>query len=287
MQGINSILAVLLTCLLGQTALAVPPADRGIRFAPLPLLDERTLRGQFLPMLDYLSRRTQTAFQWVYLPRYEAVLQALAADRIDLAFLGPLPYLALSEDDRHFAPIVHFLESNGRHDYDCALVTFAPDGLGHVRDIRNKRIGLTQPYSTCGHFAVSLMLRRAGRDLEGEGNRYEYAGGHDKAILGVLRGTYDVAGAKRAIAERYTNLGITVIDRIGPFPGFVLVANNRTLSAQQRKRIRDALLTTDAATRSSWGEPLRNGAIAAEDKDFAALRNTLRGLPMPAPGGFR
>lgn len=198
-----------LVLIIGFCALGIKPlqAAESIRFAPLPLVEERTMRGQFLPMLDYLAQHTKMQFEWSYLPRYDDVLKALSEGKLDLAYLGPLPYVTLTEKDRHFEPLVHFLEKDGSHGYDCALVAFAPDALTRTADITGKHIGLTQPEATCGHFAVSVMLDRAGRSLDGEGNRYEYAGGHDKAILGVVRGTYDVAGAKLAIAKRYANLG--------------------------------------------------------------------------------
>jgi phosphonate transport system substrate-binding protein len=271
----------------GAQAWAAEPAAQPIRFAALPMVDERSLRGQFLPMLDHLARRTGLEFQWTYFPKYDDLLRALREDQLDLAYLGPLPYVKLTERDRRFESLARFLEQDGSQGYDCALVAFPPDGLTNARQIAGKRIGLTQPESTCGHFAVSVMLDRAGRRLEGDGNQHEYAGGHDKAILGVLHGRYDVAGVKLAIVRRYASLGIRAIDRVGPYPGFALVANARTLSPGRRGAIRDALLAASPEERGGWGEPLRHGAIAARDEDYARLRADLRRLEGGSKGKRR
>ncbi len=254
-----------------------------IKFTPLPMLGERALRSQFLPMLDYLTKQTKIQFHWTYIPDYDAVIDAQKRDEIDLTFLGPLPYVTLRQQDSAFEPLVHFRENDGSPNYNCALVAFGNEGPYRATDVINKHIGLTQPKSTCGYFAVSVMLARAGRAIDGQNNRYEYAGGHDKAIMGVVRGVYDVAGAKLAIAHKHARLGIQVIDQVGPYPGFALVANKRTMTADQRIAIRNALLTASRAERARWGDPMRNGAFSANDQDYEALRKDLRRLDGGVP----
>ena len=274
--------AILATFLASLPAKAVEP-DGTIRFTPLPMVGERALRSQFLPMLDYLTRETEIRFRWTYIPDYDGVISAQKNDAVDLAFLGPLPYVALTRQDPAFEPLVHFREKDGSRGYNCALVAFNSEGPYRTADVINKRIGLTQPKSTCGYFAVSVMLARAGRAIEGNGNQYEYAGGHDKAIMGVVRGAYDVAGAKLAIVRKHERLGVQVIDQAGPYPGFALVANKRTMAAEQREAIRDALLTASQTERARWGEPMRNGAFSAYDQDYEALRKDLRRLDGTTP----
>ncbi len=279
--------ALLLNPLAGKTAYAAAAAttttttatsSASLRFAPLPMVDERTLREQFLPMLGYLERKTGLHFRWQYIPEYQGILESLEKNRLDLAFLGPLPYVELRRKDAQVAPLVHFLESNGRASYECALVGFAPDGLNSPQTVENKRIGLTQAQSTCGPFAVSLMLKRAGRRLNGDGNQSFFADSHKQAILGVLQGRFDVAGVKLSIARRYAGLGIHVIDQIGPFPGFALVANQRTLTTAQMNAIRQALLEATPEERKSWGSPMRNGCVVAHDSDYDGIRQDLKRL---------
>ncbi|TCJ11934.1 hypothetical protein EZJ19_13280 [Parasulfuritortus cantonensis] len=254
-----------------------------IRFAPLPLVDEKTLRTQYLPMLDYLAAKTGDDYRWVYYEQYHDLLAALVDDKVDLAVLGPLPYAEISGRKGGFEALVEFLESDGKADYHCALVSFGPAGKLTLRDIRDKRIGLTQPESTCGYFAVALMLKRVGLAPDRDGNRFEYADDHTKAALGVLQGRYDVAGVKRNLADRYAHLGLTVIAEAGPFPAFVLVANSRRLSVAKRRAIRAAMLAADPAARAEWGGLIQRGTVPVQEELYEEVRRNLETVA-PIPG---
>ena len=83
--------------------------------------------------------------------------------------------------------------------------------------------------------------------------------------------------------RKHERLGVQVIDQAGPYPGFALVANKRTMAAEQREVIRDALLTASQTERARWGEPMRNGAFSAYDQDYEALRKDLRRLDGTMP----
>jgi phosphonate transport system substrate-binding protein len=263
-----------LVCLLFSTSVAAET----LRFAPLPLVDEKTLRADYLPMLEYLGKQTGDSYRWNFFPKYPDLLQAMILGEIDLAILGPLPYARLTARARYFEPLVQFREKDGRADYDCVLVVFGKDRALKLKDIKDKRIGLTQAESTCGYFAVASMLKQAGRGPDKDGNRYEYAGNHSNAALGVIQGRYDIAGLKRNQAEKYRSLDLHVIAESGPYPAFALVANTRTLTPDRRAAIRRALLSVDAATRAGWSEATRFGAVAASDADYADTRARIDAL---------
>lgn len=257
-----------LVCLLLSTSASAEE----LRFAPLPLVDEKTLRAEYLPMLDYLGKQTGDSYRWNFIPKYPEMLQAMIDGEIDLAILGPLPYARLTARARHFEPLVQFREKDGRADYDCVLVAFGKDRTLKLKDIKGKRLGLTQAESTCGYFAVASMLKQAGRAPDKDGNRYEYAGNHSKAALGVVQGRYDIAGLKRSQAEKYRSLDLHVIAESGPYPAFALVVNTLTVSPARSALIRRALLKVDEVTRSGWSETIRHGFVAASDADYADTR---------------
>lgn len=265
-------------CLLLFLLLSTATHAETLRFAPLPLVDEKALRAEYLPLLDYLGKQTGAAYTWSFYPKYPAMLQSLIDDQLDLAILGPLPYARLSARARHFEPLVQFREKDGRAEYDCVLVAYAADRALKLKDIKGKRIGLTQAESTCGYFAVASMLKKAGRAPDKDGNRYEYAGNHTRAALGVVQGRFDVAGLKRSQAEKYLSLDLHVIAESGPYPGFALVVNTRTVSPERRAAIRQALLGADVATRAGWGDAIKFGAVDANDASYNPTRQRIDAL---------
>ena len=262
----------ILCILFGLLCLSVIANADDIRFAPLPMLDESVLRAQYAPLLALIEQRTDENISWHYKSEYTDIIRALQEDKLDLAYLGPLPYLQLTDKASQFVPLVRFLETSGNTSYRCVLVVFGGDEPLSTDEIQGKRIGLTQAESTCGHFAVSLMLDRAGRSLFGDDNQFRYTGGHDTVAKGVLDGSYDVAGMKEAIALRYQPLDLKIIDYAGPYPGMALVANTRTLSEQRRNRIRDALLNAGEAIKQ-LKPPFNAGIVTASDADYDTLRS--------------
>lgn len=271
----------LAAAVLAINAFVATAAD--LRFTALPMLDERTLRARFAPLLNDLGEAIGETVSWHYFPQYEQVLQALEDGEVDLAFLGPLPYVELTDVAPHFEPLVHVREPDGNSRYFCALAVFGPDQPA-LRDLTTRRFALTQPLSTCGSFAVSVMLQRAGLALNRDGNRYRFTGGHDTAALAVLAGRADVAGLKSNVAKRYESLGLTIIAEAGPYPGFAFVVNTRTVAERVRAAIRAALLELGEQARAQGQWPSA-GMVGAADADYAdfradwhAVRTLIRGL---------
>jgi phosphonate transport system substrate-binding protein len=261
-----------------------------LRFAPLPLEDRKIIHEQFQGFTNYLSNTVKQQFNWVYLSDYADIIEQFSQERIDLAYLGPLPYVILKRKFPDAEPLACFREADGSPSYTCSLVTYGGSELA-LKDLKGVHIGLTQPYSTCGYLAVTQMLGPAGLSLDRDGNHFTYAGSHSAAALGVAQGKYDAAGVKTVIAERYAHLDLERIATSSHFPGFTLVANSRTLSPDTIAALRKALLALDPSGNpahkklmASWGKHIRSGAVPAEQCDYSGVDGTLDSLPWPIPG---
>ena len=288
------VLTVILSLFL-YTALnaASAEAQSELRFAPLPLEDRKIIHEQFQGFTNYLSDSLNQQFNWVYLTDYADIIEQFSEEKIDLAYLGPLPYVILKRRFPDAEPLACFREADGSPSYTCSMVTYGGSEL-KLDSLKGVHIGLTQPYSTCGYLAVTQMLDRAGLALDRDGNRFTYAGSHSAAALGVAQGEYDVAGVKTVIAERYAHLDLKTIATSSHFPGFTLVANSRTVSAETMAALRQALLALDPAgdpadkkLMESWGKHIRSGAVPAEQCDYSGVDGTLDRLPWPIPGSRR
>lgn len=281
---------LLTAALLSSVVVSIVAAET-IRFAPLPLEEPSIVHEQFGGLIDFLAEHTQTQIQWLSFPDYGDLITAFREGEVDLAYLGPLPLALLQRVHGDARPLGCFRDADGAPHYTCSLVAYGEDNV-FPNEIQGKRIGLTQPYSTCGWLAVSEMLHRAGRRLDGDGNSLAYAGSHSQAALGVVRGEYDVAGVKTEIAQRYAHLNLEPIAESQRWPGFSLVANMATLSAQQVARLRAALLELEDASQkpgmsrltTGWGNQVRNGIVAPEECDYSTVHSALARLPWPIPG---
>lgn len=267
--------------LLPGTALADDAPS--ISFAPLPMETPETVAGQWKPLLDELGRALGVSLRIEYSDSYATILDKFRSGKLDLAYLGPLPYIALKERFPAATPVVHFNEANGQPTYTCAIVALAERKL-HTRHLRGKQIALTQPLSTCGYLATDGLLRRAGNTLEQ--NRYRYLDKHDAVAIAVARGDYDAGGLKTAIAQKYLHLGLLVVAESPPLPAFALIANSQRISAARLNEIRDTLLRADTRSRASWGDNIRHGITPANDKDYDAVRQLRGRADIPEKGNF-
>ncbi|PID39435.1 MAG: ABC transporter substrate-binding protein [Proteobacteria bacterium] len=259
-----------------------------LRFAPLPMQNRETVVKQFRPMTSFLEKKLSTTIVYEYSDGYADLLEKFLQKKIDLAYLGPLPYVELRRSYEQAEPLVRFKEKSGNTTYTCSLVTF-PDAFFDPYVAEHRKIALTQPLSTCGYLSVSGLLRERGSSLED--NAYRYVGKHDAVALSVLQGQFDAGGLKTAIAGEYTHLGLQMVAETPPLPAFALVGNTATLKADQMARIRRLLTDLDPAGKdkamlASWGKNIRYGAVMASDDDYRSVRTLLRDTKIPKKGNF-
>jgi phosphonate transport system substrate-binding protein len=272
-------------------ALFLTPATlqaRVLVFAPLPMENREAVLKQFMPMVRYLQQTLGHEVRFDYSDSYAELLSKFRQGAVDMAYLGPLPYVSLKAGDEHATPLVHFNEASGEPLYTCAIVALADSNidLGHME---NRKIALTQPLSTCGFLAASGLLREQGSDLAK--NFYRYVNKHDEVAKAVVRGEFDAGGLKTAIGEKYAHLGLTVLAETPPLPSFGLVGNAQTMAPEEMDAIRAVLVGLDPrgkdkALLKSWGENIRYGAVPAKDEDYEPVRKLLGSASIPETGNF-
>lgn len=265
-----------------------PLHARTLVLAPLPMENRETVLKQFMPMAAYLRQALGHEVVFDYSDSYGEILEKFRQGRIDLAYLGPLPYVSLRKVCADAEPLVHFREANGEPSYTCAIVAEADRGLD-LEGLENRKVALTQPLSTCGFLATNGMLRERGSSLSR--NLYRYLDKHDEVAKAIVRGEFDIGGLKTAIGRKYEHLGLKILAETPPLPSFALVGNAATLSTQERDAIRQALAGLDPSGRdremlSSWGENIRYGSVPASDAEYDPVRALLGADPIPESGNF-
>ena len=261
---------------------------RPLVFAPLPMESRETVLKQFMPLAAYLSEALGREIVFDYSENYDQILEKFRNGKLDLAYLGPLPYVSLRAVDDKVEPLVHFKEASGEPLYTCAIVAVADRKLDLGR-LEKRMVALTQPLSTCGYLSTNGLLRQRGSALSR--NLYRYLGKHDEVAKAVVRGEFDLGGLKTAIGRKYAHLGLAILAETPPLPSFALVGNTQTLTSDEREAIRDALVRLDPAGRdremlATWGENVRYGAVPGKDADYDPVRGLLDREPIPQSGNF-
>ncbi len=254
-----------------------------LRFAPLPMENREAVYKQFEPVRVYIEKITGQKVVFKYFDKYCYLLEDFINGGVDLAYLGPLPYVELRNNYSNVEPLVTFREASGKNGYTCSLISL-PENKINLSTISGKTIALTQPLSTCGYLSVNGLLEKHGSCLKE--NNYRYLGRHDAVALAVVRAEFDIGGVKTAIAHKYAHLGIQILEETKPLPGFALVSNNNTITPKLTATIRSAFAALepegkDKEMLSTWGKKLANGAVPATDEQYDIIRSLLGNVIIP------
>lgn len=256
-----------------------------LRFAVVAGQDRQATIREFMPLLDAIRHSTGQPTRLVMPDNFEQLIDAVAVNQVDLAFVGPLPYVLLRQRHPDTELLLRFREADGSLTFRCALVAFRGDQV-RLAKLQGPLVGLPQPLSTCGPLAADGLLRKhAGIGLQQA--RPRFLGHHGNVALATLAGEVTIGGMSETIAHQYAGLGLEVLARSEPLPGFALVVNRATLDAGRIAELRQSLLATPAAVYRGWGPMIRHGMVAeASDADYDAVRALARAARL-LPEGAR
>ncbi|MDY6848649.1 MAG: PhnD/SsuA/transferrin family substrate-binding protein [Geoalkalibacter sp.] len=250
-------------------------ARQTLTYTPLHMVGARKVVADSRPMLDFLEERLDLEIELHYEKVNADVVRAFQQGRIDLAEIGPLPYVALRELYPQAQALLFFVEPDGSTHYTCALVTAfdGPESMTEVKKIAHIPLATTQQLSTCGPLSTGYLLHKHGVDPQTAS--FEILGNHEAVALAVIRGEYPLGGIKTHIARRYFSLGLRVLDETPPMPAFALVANRKTVDEETIDAIAEALLAASRDQRTEWGVA-RRGFVRAHDDDYRSMRRMLQ-----------
>ena len=266
-----------------QTLILFASENSTLVFAPLPMENKETIYKTFAPLTNYLSQTLHVNIQYDFSDSYEIFLAKITNGQVDIAYLGPLPYISLSEHYPFITPLVHFKESSGEASYTCSIIGLNDD-VKALTTMRKTPIALTDPLSTCGYLSTEGLLNQKHNSLEN--NYYRYVKKHDEVALEIIRGNYQYGGIKTAIAKQYQHLGIKILTSTPALPGFAMIADTKRLSADEIEHLQQALLQTNQLDKTTWGGFIKYGCIEAKDKDYQALRELAKGVKVRPNGNF-
>lgn len=220
-----------------------PATEQALVYAPLPLENASLTQARNQPLVDLLARLLQRPLEMRLYPDHATLLDAIIGGTVDLAELGPLPFLLARERMPDLQAVATFREADGHTDYRCVLV--APvDGLQALFQVAGLEqpltLALTRRESTCGPSASFWLLAEHG--IEPTAVQAAYQGGHGEVAVAVLRESFMLGGVKDRVARDFHGLGLRVLAASQPVPGFVLAASPARLGAEEREQLQAALL---------------------------------------------
>ncbi|HEX3246575.1 MAG TPA: phosphate/phosphite/phosphonate ABC transporter substrate-binding protein [Chloroflexota bacterium] len=194
---------------IASPAFAAPRPERPstLRIGVVPNVAPEQQRALYKPFGDYIGDFLSMPAELFVATDYTGVVEALASDRLDMAYFGGLTY-AQAEQRAQLYPIVTEVDvETSTPLYYSALITRADSPIQSVADIAGKKFAFGDINSTSGSLYPRVMLDRAGIGNFTDPNLFVYTGGHDATTLAVVNGSVDAGGVEKRIMQRLIDAG--------------------------------------------------------------------------------
>ncbi len=192
------------TALIAITTATAAMADwredyQTLRFGILSSENEADRIKRYEGLRSYLSEALGVEVEIFTAGNYDGVIQALAADQIEIARFGSSSYAAAyTATDGGVVPFLTDQKANGSSGYYSVLVTRCDSGIESLADAEGKVMAFADPDSTSG-YAVPFfnLVEREGISPDTYFAATPFSGSHEAGVQGVVNGTFDVAATYR------------------------------------------------------------------------------------------
>jgi phosphonate transport system substrate-binding protein len=277
---------VLLLALTGCGRSSTSPKALRVGFVPAENAQEVIQNAQ--PIVDILQKELAMDVQPFVATDYTGVVEALRANKLDIAFLTPASYV-LAKNEANVTVVLKS-ERKGSPFYYAAIITRADSGIKKLEDLRGKTFAFGDPVSTSANVYPRKMLHEIGIDPARDFKQILYSGGHDATVLAVLNRKVD-AGATYANSPDNNDTAwmrylknpedvkkIHAIAFSEPIPADNLVINAR-LDETIAKKVQTVFL--DLSRDPKGKQMLRDlyqidGFVPATDKDYDSVRQAFQ-----------
>jgi phosphonate transport system substrate-binding protein len=160
---------------------------------------------------EYLSAKLQIPVEIVKATDYTAVIEALRANKVHMAYLPPFAYVLAAEKIK--IDVLVTLGVNGKpSNYQSMIVASKGSGVKTMEDLKARSkdltLGFSDPASASGHLIPHAYLNSIGLPPETSFKDILFASGHTAAIMSVKSGKIDVGCTGLLMKKILTKKGL-------------------------------------------------------------------------------
>lgn len=196
-------LALVAGFVLSCSAVMAQAADT-LRVSAIPDEAPTELLRKFRPLGAYLEQRLGMKVQFVPVADYPAVVESLASDRLDMAWLGGFTFVQVHLKDPTATPLVQ-REQDAQ--FTSKFITANPD-VKSLADLKGKTFAFGSISSTSGSLMPRyFMLKNDDIKPEDYFKRISYSGAHDATAAWVQAGKVDAGVLNASVWDKLVASG--------------------------------------------------------------------------------
>jgi phosphonate transport system substrate-binding protein len=170
------------------------------------------LQRKFKPLGDYLEQATGRKVKFTPVSDYAAVVEGLAARKIDLAWLGGFTFVqAKLRTQGGVTPIVQRAEDEK---FTSKFIVPIDSPAKTLADLKGRNFAFGAPSSTSGHLMPRHFLLQDGIDPDRDFNKLAYSGAHDATVAFVASGRADAGVLNASVFDKLVEKGDANVKRI-------------------------------------------------------------------------
>ena len=248
----------------------VPASEKG---------DENDYTG----LVNIVNSLTGFEIKFIKVTDYNAAVEAMRADRAQIAWYGGKTYIKAAElaNAEAFAAGVRPGEKDAG--YFTYFVVRADSNLKNFADVKGKVLSLNSIGSTSGDLIpqVELAKIKLSTTNKNDFKKVFYAGSHDACLLAVLNKQADVCGMSsrnfeaRLADKTFKRSDVRILhksDRVPPPP----LAYSKKIPLEYRKKIQTAVLEAHKHGKIGGYGGQMSHYVLVKDSDYNVLRNVVK-----------
>ena len=171
-----------------------------LRVSAIPDEAPTELQRKFKPLGDYLKKETGLEVQFTPVTDYAAVVEGLASNKIDLAWLGGFTFVqAKIRTSGGAVPIVQRAEDEK---FTSKFIVSVDSPAKTLADLKGKNFAFGSPSSTSGHLMPRFFLLKAGVNPEADFKAVAFSGAHDATVAFVASGRAEAGVLNASVMDK-------------------------------------------------------------------------------------
>lgn len=179
-----------------------------ITLAVHPYASPVELVRNYTPLLEYLRERTGKRFALSVCQSYETHIVEVGNDEVDIALMGPAPYVTMSEQFGKKRLLCCF-EVNGLPEFQGYIIVRKDSPATCLEDLQDKSFASSSRESTMSYIVPRYMFIEAGIGFPE--TQLRIVGSHNNVCLNILAGDVYAGGVREKTYQRYKDRGLKVI----------------------------------------------------------------------------
>jgi phosphonate transport system substrate-binding protein len=174
-------------------------AQNVLRISAIPDESPTELQRKFSRVAAYLEKEVGMKVEYTPVTDYAAVVEALAAKKVDLAWLGGFTFVQARLRTGNAIPIAQRAEDEK---FTSKFIANTASGIKGLADLKGKNFTFGSVSSTSGHLMPRFFLLENKINPEKDFKRVAFSGAHDATALQVESGKVEAGVLNASVWDK-------------------------------------------------------------------------------------